>query len=195
MYLHTARSSLLLVCSIAVCTAQNLFAAEEAETDRVLEEVLVTAQRRGPERLQEVPMSISVVDRNIIERTGLVGMNDYLRSLPSTSYIEFFPGANNIIIRGVATNFFRDETTGVYVGNTPITNLGVPWGGDLDLKLVDIERVEVLRGPQGTLYGEGSIGGTVRIVPAAPNPEQFESQVTGSYSVTGAEGGVLSTTV
>lgn len=164
-------------------------APSTAEAQSVIEEIIVTAQRRGPERLQDVPMSISVVDRDIIERTGIVGMNDYLRSLPSTSYIEFSPGSNNIIIRGIATDFWRDKTTGVYVGDTPITNLGIPWGGDPDLKLVDIDRVEVLRGPQGTLYGEGSIGGTVRIVPAAPNTERFESQVSGSFGVTGAEGG------
>lgn len=189
MFATIARFRLLLTCSIALGIIQSAYAAEEAETDIVLEEVLVTAQRRGPERLQDVPMSISVVDRKTIEQLGLVGMNDYLRALPSVSFIETGPGSDNIIIRGVATNFFRDETTGIYIGDTPITNLGRPWGGDPDLKLIDIERVEVLRGPQGTLYGEGSIGGTVRIVPAAPNPEGFESQLRGSFSVTGAEGG------
>jgi outer membrane receptor protein involved in Fe transport len=178
------------VClTLSLVTGHVQAAPATDSVQSVLEEVLVTAQRRGPERLQDVPMSISVIDSKLIDRKGLVGMNDYLRSLPSTSYIEFAPGGNNIIIRGVATDFFRDETTGIYIGDTPITNLGVPWGGDPDLKLVDIERVEVLRGPQGTLYGEGSIGGTVRIVPAAPHPERLESQVSGSFSVTGAEGG------
>ena len=166
-------------------------ATEEAQS--VLEEIIVTAQRRGPERLQDVPMSLSVIDSESMRRNGMVEMNDYLRELPSTSFIDFGPGANNVIIRGIATNFFRDETTGIYIGDTPITSLGVPWSGDPDLKLVDIGRVEVLRGPQGTLYGEGSIGGTVRIVPAAPNPDRFESQVTSSFGVTEAEGGNNST--
>jgi len=189
MFATFARFRSLLVCTITLSIIQSVLAVEEAETDTVLEEVLVTAQRRGPERLQDVPMSISVVDKKTIDQLGLVGMNDYLRALPSTSYIEFGPGANNIIIRGVATNFSSDDSTGVYIGDTPITNMGVPVGGDPDLKLIDIERVEVLRGPQGTLYGEGSIGGAVRIVPAAPNPERFESRVRGSLSMTGAEGG------
>jgi outer membrane receptor protein involved in Fe transport len=166
-------------------------ASEEAQS--VIEEIIVTAQRRGPERLQDIPMSVSVIDEETIRRAGLVGMDDYLRALPSISYVEYSPGMNNVIIRGIATDFFRSETTGIYVGNTPVTNLGVRGQGDPDLKLVDIERIEVLRGPQGTLYGEGSMGGTVRIIPAAPNAERFESQVTGSFSVTGAEGGNNST--
>ena len=188
MFATFIRFRLCLVCTLTLCAIQSASAADEFETGSVLEEVLVTAQRRGPERLQDVPMSISVVDRKTIERNGMAEMNDYLRSLPSVSFLEFAPGQNNIIIRGVTSNFFRDKTTGIYIGDTPITNLGQPWGGDPDLKLVDIERVEVLRGPQGTLYGEGSIGGTVRIVPAAPNPETFESRGSGSFSVTGDEG-------
>jgi outer membrane receptor for ferrienterochelin and colicin len=173
--------------SNAAANSKAVPASEEAQS--VIEEIIVTAQRRGPERLQDIPMSVSVIDEETIRRAGLVGMNDYLRALPSISYVEWGPGMNIIIIRGIATEFARAETTGIYVGNTPVTSLGVRGQGDPDLKLVDIERIEVLRGPQGTLYGEGSMGGTVRIIPAAPNPERFESQVTGSFSVTGAEGG------
>lgn len=193
MFATFIRFRLLLMCSITLGIIQNVSAAEEAEIDTVLEEVLVTAQRRGPERLQDVPMSVSVVDRKTIDQMGLVEMNDYLRALPSVSDIELGAVYNNVIIRGIATDFLWAGTTGVYIGETPVSNVGLKWTGAPDLKLVDIERIEVLRGPQGTLYGEGSMGGTVRIVPAGPNPARFESSVTGSFSVTGAEGGNNST--
>jgi outer membrane receptor protein involved in Fe transport len=187
-------TGLLCIASLspnALCAQEQDAPAVEGET--MLEEVIVTAQRRGPERLQDVPMSISVVDRKSIARNGMVEMNDYLRALPSVSFIELGAVYNNIIIRGIATEFFWDDTTGVYIGETAVTRAGLKWSGAPDLKLVDIERIEVLRGPQGTLYGEGSMGGTVRIVPAAPNPARSESRVAGSFSVTGAEGGNNST--
>ena len=141
MFATIARFRLLLTGLIALGIIQSVSAAEEAEIDTVLEEVLVTAQRRGPERLQDVPMSVSVVDRKTIDQMGLVEMNDYLRALPSVSDIELGAAANNIIIRGIATNFYWAETTGVYIGETPVTNVGLKWTGAPDLKLVDIDRV------------------------------------------------------
>ena len=189
MFATIARFRLLLTCSIALGIIQSAYAAEEAETDIVLEEVLVTAQRRGPERLQDVPMSVSVIDSELIQKIGLVEMKDYLRALPSTSFIDRGAGQNNVIIRGIAANFEWEDTVGIYIGDVPVTSLGVHGAGSPDLKLVDIARIEVLRGPQGTLYGAGSMGGTVRIVPAPPDTGQFDAAVQASYSVTAAEGG------
>ena len=76
------------------------------------------------------------------------------------------------------------------LGETPVTGLGSAGGfaGSADLKLVDIERVEVLRGPQGTLYGDASMGGAVRIIPASPNLEQVEGKLSTSYSQTSDRG-------
>jgi outer membrane receptor protein involved in Fe transport len=179
---------LTLLFTLLVCFIQPTSAEEETVSERVLEEVLVTAQRRGPERLQDVPMSVSVIDEELIRRNGMVEMNDYLRALPSTNFIDQGPGRNNVIIRGVTTDAFWDDTVGIYIGDTPVSNLGAHASGSPDLKLVDVSRVEVLRGPQGTLYGEGSIGGTVRIIPATPNPERFEAQIKGSLSTTAGEG-------
>jgi outer membrane receptor protein involved in Fe transport len=177
---------------LILCFTQPVFAEEEAEakSELIIEEVLVTAQRRGPERLQDIPMSVSLIDEELIDRNGMVEMNDFLRALPSTNFIDQGPGRNNVIIRGIATQIARaDDTAGIYIGDTPVSNLGVLRSGSPDLKLVDIARIEVLRGPQGTLYGEGSMGGTVRIIPAPPNPDWFEAQITGSISSTAGEGG------
>ena len=103
-------------------------------------------------------------------------------------------GQNSVVIRGIASSpQTEDSSAGVYFGETPISDLGSSSGlgnaGNADIKLVDIERVEVLRGPQGTLYGSGSMGGTVRVIPTGPNLEQLEGKLATRYSQTGGDGG------
>ena len=149
-----------------------------------LEEVIVTASKRGDVNLQDTPMSISVASEDMIAKTGMVGMDDYLRTLPSTNYLDRGAGRNSIIVRGVTASPQDDVTVGVYIGETPVTGLGSYRGGNPDLKYVDMQRVEVLRGPQGTLYGDGSIAGTVRAIPNGPDLSAFTGEITGSYSST-----------
>jgi len=157
-----------------------------------LEEVVVTATKRGEASLQEIPMSISVVSGDMIAKQGLVGMDDFLRSTPATNFLDRGAGRNGIIIRGVTASPQTDATVGVYIDETPLTGLGSSSpgsGGNPDLKFVDMERVEVLRGPQGTLYGDGSIAGTVRVIPNAPVLNAFSGEITGNVSSTADEGG------
>jgi len=157
-----------------------------------LEEVVVTATKRGEASLQEIPMSISVVSGDMIAKQGLVGMDDFLRSTPATNFLDRGAGRNGIIIRGVTASPQTDATVGVYIDETPLTGLGSSSpgsGGNPDLKFVDMERVEVLRGPQGTLYGDGSIAGTVRVIPNAPVLSAFSGEITGNVSSTADEGG------
>ncbi len=156
-----------------------------------LEEVVVTASKRGDVNLQDTAMSISVASEDMIAKTGMVGMDDFLRTLPSTNFLDRGAGRNGIIIRGVTASPQTDATVGVYVGETPLTGLGSASpgsAGNPDLKYVDMQRVEVLRGPQGTLYGDGSIAGTVRAIPNRPDLYAFSGEITGSYSVTDDEG-------
>jgi iron complex outermembrane recepter protein len=158
-----------------------------------LEGIVVTAQKRE-ERLIDVPSSVGVVTREEIERRGLVNAEDYLRGMPGASQVEGVFG-QSIVIRGIETsphlqNFFSGATTATYFGETPTTNAaGLGASTNVDLKLVDIERVEVLRGPQGTAFGSSSMGGTVRTLPVAPRLDRFEGSVAGGYSVTSGNGG------
>jgi len=159
---------------------------------RLLEEVIVTASKRGVQSINDTALSISAVGAGEIARRGLVNSDDFLDSLPGVSFIAQGPGLNSPIIRGVSVNANFDggntsAPTGAYFGEVPITSLGVV-GTSSEIKLVDIERVEVLRGPQGTLYGSASLGGVVRYIPTAPDLEQFEGSFTSEYSKT-AEGG------
>jgi outer membrane receptor protein involved in Fe transport len=158
-----------------------------------IDEIIVTATKRET-RLQDTAMSISALDNDTINKRGLVGMSDYLSALPGVTMQDRGSSQNNIIIRGIASApQSEDSTVGVYFGESPLTGLGSnsssDTSGSVDIKLVDIDRVEVLRGPQGTLYGSGSIGGTVRVIPVSPKLDQFESKIATRYSQTSEEGG------
>ena len=120
-------------------------------------------------------MSITALSGDTIEKRGLVTMQDYLTILPSVSYIEIVPGDNRIVIRGLSVGIADQQgTTGAYLGEMP---MGSSYRAVADISLVDIERVEVLRGPQGTLYGSSALGGTVRNIPIAPNLQNVEGNL------------------
>ena len=183
--IYTAIQSLLVVM-VMICTVARV-EAEESDEVFYIEEVIVSAQRRGPENLQNVPMSVSVIGSETIEKSGLLQMDDFLRALPSTNFLERGAGRNNIIIRGIAADPQFDDTVGVYIGETPVTDTAN--NGSPDLRLVDIQRIEVLRGPQGTLYGDGSMGGTVRVIPVPPDLSDWEVLLTGGIESTEGTGG------
>tara|TARA_B100001063_G_scaffold77450_1_gene71889 strand:+ start:193 stop:2454 length:2262 start_codon:yes stop_codon:yes gene_type:complete len=166
--------------------------ASAADTTLALEEVVVTATKRGDTNLQDIPMSISVASSDMIAKQGLVGMDDFLRATPAANFLDRGAGRNGIIIRGVTASPQTDATVGVYIDETPLTGLGSSSpgsGGNPDLKFVDMERIEVLRGPQGTLYGDGSIAGTVRVIPNAPDLSTLSGEIAGNFSSTADEGG------
>jgi iron complex outermembrane recepter protein len=188
------------VCAFSAAAAVSIpattFAADADKTDakRGLEEVIVTATKRET-NLQETAAAVSVVSSELIEKRHLVGMEDYLASLPAVSYQDRGAGSNTITIRGIALGSQLDTNSpvGSYFGEAPVTGLGPQvngnQAGNADIKMVDVQRVEVLRGPQGTLYGSGSMGGTLRIIPKAPNLERVEGSAATEYSMTDRGGG------
>lgn len=152
-----------------------------------VEEVVVTAQKRS-ENIMTVPISISALTSSSIASRGLVNAEDYLRTVPSVAYINQGPGQDVVVIRGSYGDAFATApTVGRYLGDMPLTGLAL--GATVDVKLVDMERVEVLRGPQGTLYGSNSLSGTIRNIPASPRLDEFDSHVAIGYSNTSRYGG------
>lgn len=151
-----ASDSRLRIAQLVSQSAGETAAAQRSSpaTDRSSEEletVLVTAQRRT-ERLIDVPLSMSVLGVDEVERRGLVSREDYLRSIPSVAVRDDGVGLAEIVIRGAYGDSFRTgPTVGLYLGDVPLTGYAI--GGSADIKLIDMQRVEVLRGPQGTLYG------------------------------------------
>jgi outer membrane receptor protein involved in Fe transport len=157
------------------------------------EEIIVTATKRS-EKLREVPMSIAVIGNQEIDRRGLIGMQDYLRSIPGVNQIDQGSISNSIIMRGISTqpaseNFYSGPTVATYFDETPITGAGGIGQGGIDVRPVDIERIEVLRGPQGTTFGDASLGGALRLIPVKPTLDRYEAKAAVSYSSTAGLGG------
>lgn len=172
----------------AVCLALSgvpyrAVAASGDPSEQGLEEVIVTASRRA-QTVEAVPYSISVINAEQLAATGANDLATLATEVPGLSMYDYgarFAGATAPIIRGInatgspARGFrtFEQDPVGTYIGNSPI---------DGYFQLDDIERVEVLRGPQGTLYGAGALGGAVRLI---PNPPELD-KLTGSVGASGS---------
>jgi iron complex outermembrane receptor protein len=138
----------------------------------LLEEVIVTATKRAS-RLQDVPAAVSALTSEDIAARGLTQYADFLSSLPGVYFEDGGPGVSQIRIRGLsAAEAGVPPTVATYFGET-ITSVRTNSGGRSNLRLVDIDRIEVLRGPQGTLFGANALAGVVRIIPAAPDLTTF----------------------
>jgi iron complex outermembrane recepter protein len=161
-----------------------------------VESITVTATKRE-ERFMDVPMSLGLVTKSEIERRGLTSSEDYLRGMPGVNQVATsYNSGQSIVIRGIETtpsaqNFGVGPVYASYFGETPTTtSASVSGGTSVDVKVVDVDRVEVLRGPQGTAFGDASLGGAVRIIPTAPKLNAFEGKVNGELSSTARLGGI-----
>lgn len=132
-----------------------------------LQEVVVTAQRRE-ERLLDVPMSISAITGDQLTREGATSLLDIASTVPGLSTAQFSPGQNRVQLRGISS-LAGLPTVGQYLDETSINVQGGNPTFGADIRFIDLERVEVLRGPQATLYGEGSMGGTIRYLTKNPD--------------------------
>jgi outer membrane receptor protein involved in Fe transport len=175
------RDTLVAITGTLLSLNAGRAAASDGDSSRALEEIVVTAQKRA-ERLQDVPLSITALSAVQLERLGADEFVDYARTVPGLSFIDRGPGRNKITIRGVSTGVDQNNQSpvGIYFDDTPVS---MP-SNEPDLRLFDVERVEVLRGPQGTLYGAGSMGGTLKIVTNKPDPSSLSGRLSTSASST-----------
>ncbi len=140
-----------------------------------LEEVVVTATRREM-NLQNVAQSVTAISTEDIEKQAFQSLEDVVAALPSVNLINALPGRNAIVVRGISTGsgeYYTDSQVAVYLDDQPMTAISQ----QVDVRLIDIERIEVLPGPQGTLFGSSSQGGTIRYITNKPDPSGFSSQV------------------
>src|SRR5581483_4105691 len=165
---------LLTTASMLTIGSQALAAAPAAQgtaSENELQVVIVTAQKRT-ENIQLVPASISVLKGSDLERAHATSLADYVSYVPGLSLAsQGAPGLNTITLDGVPPLGAADEV-GVYVGDIPIGSSGSFQSAQaltLDLMPYDLDRVEVLRGPQGTLYGASTMGGVLKYVLASPD--------------------------
>lgn len=175
---HASRTGVLLrraPITVAVMAAIPRLYAAEPSSPGGLEEVVVTAEKRT-ENLQDVPLSITAIGTEKLQELGVQNFNDYVKFLPSVAYQTDGPGFAKIYMRGVASGDNANHSgplpsVGVYLDEQPVTTIQ----GPLDIHIYDIERVEALAGPQGTLYGASSEAGTVRIITNKPDPSGFKA--------------------
>ena len=159
--------------------------APAADVDTQVAEVTVTALRRS-ESLQSAPLSIAAISADSLAQMGANQINDYYRQIPNLNATAGTGGANRLSIRGVTAA--GEATVGVYYDETPVTGpsgtTSDPGGYAADLDLFDVERVEVLRGPQGTLYGSSSMAGTLKIIFNKPDYSGFKAATEDQVSST-----------
>ena len=162
----------------------------QAADSAILEEVVVTAQKQQQD-LQAVPMSIQAFGTAKLEELRINNFTDYAKFMPSVSFQTLGPGFTRVFMRGVASGDNGNHSgpmpsVGMYLDEQPITTIQ----GSLDIHLYDIERVEMLAGPQGTLYGASSQAGTIRTITNRPDASKFSASydLQGNFVEDGDEG-------
>jgi outer membrane receptor protein involved in Fe transport len=186
LLLSTAAPSAVLLATMLLSGATaNAQETAKAPADETVEEIVVTALKRST-TLQTTPMAISAVTGDSLEKLGATGLSDYFRQVPGVNLTQGQLGQSRVTIRGVQGS--GEATTGLYYDETPVTGPSGttqdPGNNAADLNLFDVERVEVLRGPQGTLYGGGSMGGTLRVIYNKPNAQEFGAAIEAQASNT-----------
>ena len=197
--LQIKRNALTTAITTAIIASTQISLAlaqdQAAEDNLVLEEVIVTATARA-ESTQDIPFNITAIQGSDIEAQNIVDSNELMRNIAGISVVDRgFRNQgtmNSIVIRGVNVDngvngdvgLSAVSTVATYVDNTPIF---------ANFLLKDVERVEVLRGPQGTLYGSGALGGAVRYIMRKPDASGFDAEARGSIGKTdGSSGNNLS---
>ncbi|NOX51824.1 MAG: TonB-dependent receptor, partial [Gammaproteobacteria bacterium] len=175
---------------LTIFVAQSVPAAESSPSRGVIEEIVVTAQKRE-QNIQDVGISMAAYSGDQLQSLGIDGIEGLAGDIPNVQLFELSGGGVPIVvIRGVGLNNFRindSPTTGVYVDEVYQVSIA-----QLGSTLFDIERVEVLKGPQGGLYGRNAVGGAIRYLSKKPSFEQNESYATvgyGRFAKREAEGG------
>jgi iron complex outermembrane recepter protein len=184
----------LFAFALSIAPLIFLGAGNEALGQAAIEEITVTATKRES-RIQDVPFSIHVLTQQDIQRSGATNLEELSRNVAGLTVQNLGPGQSQVAIRGVsAGQIVRDqpgvkEQVGVYLDESVVSlSLFTP-----DFDLFDLNRVETLRGPQGTLFGSGSVGGTIRYITNQPDVDAFDASVEFELNTVtdGEEGGHL----
>ena len=176
------------IMAVLSAHAGSALAAEEAKNSGEIADVVVTAQRRS-ESIQNVPIAIQALTGEALAQLNVTTFEDYAKFLPNVTTSAEMPGVGQIYMRGLATTQDGAQSSGA-TGSFP--NVAVYLdeqsaqlpGRNLDIYAADMERIEVLEGPQGTLFGAGAQAGVVRYITNKPKLNKFEAIFNGGYSTT-----------
>jgi iron complex outermembrane recepter protein len=186
---ETSRRLLLIGSATALgLGAQGVLQAQQAAPAETLQEVVVTAEKRTS-TVQDTPISITAVTGKDIEARGLADFTALAQSVPGISMKSSGAGQTEFEMRGLTSSGGNSATVGFYLDDIPMSAPANAQNGKvvIDPNLYDLNRVEVLRGPQGTLYGSGSMGGTIKVLTNQPDPSAFD--VSGKLTLSDTNGG------
>jgi outer membrane receptor protein involved in Fe transport len=195
------KSSPMLAAAAAMAALIGLPLAAQAQTSSAtdassLNEIVVTANKLNAQKVLDIPVSIQAISGDTLQAAGASGIMSIAGDIPGLSIQDLGPGDKKYVIRGI--NSTGDSTTGVYYGEAVISGSNSDDGGgfESDIRLYDMDHIEVLRGPQGTLYGASSMSGTIRYIPKAPDLNTVggyitvegseTAQASGNYNFNGA---------
>jgi len=157
----------------------------QSQQPQALEEIVVTAQKKS-ENIQDVPMSLTALSGDQLARTQSYRFEDFVGTVPGLTFTDYGALGTQLVIRGLTSGHEAvNSSVATYIDETPYTAEG-PFAGSYhiapNLDPFDMQRIEVLRGPQGTLYGANALGGILKYVTNAPNPAAFEAKVEAGVS-------------
>jgi iron complex outermembrane recepter protein len=174
-YTPIALAVMAILRGVPAEAADTADAAASSESSGALEEVTVTASKRSEDQ-QSVPISIQALSNKTLADMNVQHFDDYAEQLTTVNFQQAEPGHANITMRGIASDSGGNPsgslpTVGMYLDEQPITTIE----GPIDVHMYDVSRVEVLPGPQGTLYGASSEAGTIRVITNKPDPSGFSA--------------------
>ncbi len=140
-----------------------------------IEEVIVSARKRD-ENIQDIPQSVLSFSSEELTKQGITSLNDVAKFVPAMTVVGSGAGLNKIVFRGLADSirpYLADSSAAIYLDEQPLTT----GAQSPEIRPIDIDRIESLAGPQGTLYGASSQSGTVRYIVSKPDPEAFDANV------------------
>jgi outer membrane receptor protein involved in Fe transport len=188
---HTLFNAIRLACLCSLVGSAPVWAQEAAPAETVatdattLDRITVTAGKRE-QSVREVAGSVSAVTGQQLQDIGAQSLADYIQSTPGVVFNQYQPGVSHVVVRGIASNSGNVQgqaTTGYFLNEVPLTEPGwtivVP-----DIDTFDLNRVEVLRGPQGTLFGSASMGGAINYVANTADASGFDAAVEATASQT-----------
>jgi iron complex outermembrane receptor protein len=179
-----AKTRVSLTLAMAAATAAGSAAAQQADSGAsnrtgasdVLAEVIVTAEKRAS-TVQDTAISMTAVTGDLMRQEGITSLSGVIEAVPGISMRTAGPGQTELEMRGLSSSGGAAPTVGFYLDDYPLSPPAAALNGKVvvDPDLYDLSRVEVLRGPQGTLYGSGSMGGTVKLITNAPQLNEFSA--------------------
>jgi len=172
--LSPVSQGVITACGVALIAPQAF-----AQTQQ-LEEIVVTATKRT-EGVQDIPISVMVMGEQQLEDLNITDMADYVQMLPNVSYVSLGPGSGNVYIRGISSGgesgIGANPSVAIYLDEQPVTAVG----SYMNPHIYDVQRIEVLAGPQGTTFGANAQSGAMRIITNQPDSSGFAV----SFSVDG----------